>query len=455
MLVAHNLVEAYRGEIAEKLGELVRIPSVKGNPEPGMPFGAPLAAALSWALAQGAGMGLSCVNVDNYAGHVDFGSGDEIVGVLSHLDVVPPGEGWSFPPFCGEFRDGRVLGRGSADNKCSAVAALYSIKILASLGVVPKRKIRLIFGTDEENGSSDMPRYFARMPLPDLAFVPDSGCAITNREKGRLVVRLVARTQDSAVRLKAGLLVNMVPDLCELGFVDTPDSIGAEQARADSASADPAGADPARSFGTRVYRGKSWHGAWPKEGINAVALALADLRASGIETRNPLLEFLASSIAGETDGRSLGIALSDEPSGELTLNLGLVDACRPISAASLDIRYPVTCASGPIVESLAREAGRFGVDVEVRSDNPPLFVDENGELVRKLKLAFEKSTGERAVTESMGGRTYASCLKGRGVAFGPGAGEGAHQNDEYVDMDKLMRHLRISTQALWELACAD
>ena len=449
MLITRDLVEAYRGEIAEKLGELVRIPSVKGNPEPGMPFGAPLAAALAWALEEGARMGFSCANVDNYAGHVDFGSGDEIVGVLSHLDVVPSGEGWSFPPFCGEFRDGRVLGRGSADNKCSAVAALYSIKLLASLGVVPKRKIRLIFGTDEENGSSDMPHYFARMPLPDMAFVPDSGCAITNREKGRLLVRLLARTPDSAVWLKAGLLVNMVPDLCELGFVDKPDPAGA-----DMACAEPACAELAPSSGTRVYRGKSWHGAWPGEGVNAAALALAELRASGIETRNPLLDFLAVAIAAETDGQSLGIACRDGHSGALTLNLGLVDAGRPESRASLDIRYPVSLSAAPILDALRRRAADFGVLIESGSDNPPLFVDEESLLVRCLKRAYEKVTGEKALTESMGGRTYASCLKGRGVAFGPGAGEGAHQVDEYVDMDRLMRHLRVSTQALWELACS-
>ncbi len=439
MLISQDQVEVYRKEIIGKLGELVRIPSVKESPAAGMPFGLPLATALSWVLGEGARMGFACANVDNYAGHVDFGGGDEIVAVLSHLDVVPVGEGWTYPPFCGEYREGRVYGRGSADNKCSAVAALYSIKLLSDLGVVPRRKIRLIFGTDEENGSSDMPHYFAKMPLPDMAIVPDAGYSITNREKGRLHVRLQAMTPDSAVKLKAGQLVNMVPDLCELTFF------------AGSPGADP-DAGPAAG---KVYRGKSWHGAWPKEGVNAAALAMLDMRESGTETHNFLLDFLAAKIGSETDGASLGIACSDSHSGELTLNLGLVDADRPLSKASLDIRYPVTCSSGPILEALSSAAARFGVTIASHSDNPPLFVDEESELVRKLKLAFEKVTGEVARTESMGGRTYASCLQGRGVAFGPGAGEGAHQNDEYVDMDRLMRHLRISTQALYELACAE
>lgn len=117
LLRSIDQVEVYRKEIIGKLGELVRIPSVKESPAAGMPFGLPLAAALSWVLGEGARMGFACANVDNYAGHVDFGGGDEIVAVLSHLDVVPVGEGWTYPPFCGEYREGRVYGRGSKYSK--------------------------------------------------------------------------------------------------------------------------------------------------------------------------------------------------------------------------------------------------------------------------------------------------------------------------------------------------
>ena len=423
-----------RRELAEKIGELVRIPSVRGDPLPGMPYGEGPAKALEWMLRECRELGLHCENVENVAGHADFG-GDEgggIVGVLCHLDVVPPGAGWSGDPFGGEYRDGRVYGRGSADNKCACVSALFSVRILREMGIVPKRKIRIIFGTDEECGSSDMPIYFSKMPLPDMAIVPDAGEMIINREKGRILLRLRAQTPESMVLMRGGVAPNIVPDTCELKLLSD-------------------GGDSAR----RTFSGKPWHGAWPSEGINAISLGLADLGNSGIASGNALVDFVMGKIGGETDGSRLGIARADEPSGALTVNLGTIDAGRGVSEAMLDIRYPVTCSGKGIIAAVRSAAAPYGVEAIAVSDAPPLFVDEESFLVMRLKLACEKVTGAPAMTQSMGGRTYAACLAGRGVAYGPGAGEGAHQADEYVDMERLMRHLRISTQALYELACVD
>ncbi|MCE1197196.1 Sapep family Mn(2+)-dependent dipeptidase [bacterium] len=352
--------------------------------------------------------------------------------MLCHLDVVPPGTGWSADPFSGEYRDGRVHGRGSADNKCACLSALFSVRILREMGIVPKRKIRIIFGTDEECGSSDMPVYFSKMPLPDVAIVPDAGEMIINREKGRILLRLRAGTPESTVLMRGGIAPNSVPDKCELALLS-------------------GGGTPTR----KSFSGKPWHGAWPSEGVNAISLGLADLEKSGQASGNALVDFLMREIGGETDGSRLGVACADELSGALTVNLGTVDAGRGASEALLDIRYPVTRSGERIIAAVRSAAARYGVEAVAISDAPPLFVDEESFLIKRLKLACEKVTGAPAMTQSMGGRTYAACLAGRGVAYGPGAGEGAHQADEYVDMERLMRHLRISTQALYELACAD
>lgn len=288
-----------------------------------------------------------------------------------------------------------------------------------------------------------MRRYFERKPLPDLAFVPDAGSEIINREKGRLLVRLHAPTPDSSIELSAGVMPNIVPDLCEVTSYAESD-LAVQPSRRTIAKA---------CLRTkRKYCGKSWHGAWPSGGTNAVALAIAEIRGSGIATRNALLEFISDRISNETDGSSLGIACADKLSGELTLNLGVVKAGRPESESLLDIRYPVTYRSGLLLEAIRNAIHTYGIEMTVVSDDPPLFVDEDSILVRKLKIAHEKATGQKAIVQSMGGKTYASCLGNRGVAFGPGAGVGAHQIDEWVDLDRLMRHLWISTQAMYELA---
>ena len=56
-------------------------------------------------------------NMDNYVGRVRWGGYGTQYAVLSHVDVVPEGTGWSVPPFAGTVKDGRLYGRGSTDVK--------------------------------------------------------------------------------------------------------------------------------------------------------------------------------------------------------------------------------------------------------------------------------------------------------------------------------------------------
>ena len=69
------------------------------------------------------------------------------------------GDGWNTDPFEGVIADGRITGRGVLDDKGPVIAALYAMKALKDSGAELKRRIRLIVGTDEETGSTDMERY--------------------------------------------------------------------------------------------------------------------------------------------------------------------------------------------------------------------------------------------------------------------------------------------------------
>lgn len=75
--------------LTEDIAALCKIKSVEGDPKPGMPFGEGPAQALEAALAMGERMGFKTENFDNYVGHIEYGEGEEIVGILGHVDVVP------------------------------------------------------------------------------------------------------------------------------------------------------------------------------------------------------------------------------------------------------------------------------------------------------------------------------------------------------------------------------
>ena len=82
-------VESYRDELVRRLGVLVSIPSVQGAAEENAPFGKGPAAALDAALDMLAKDGFRTCNVDHYAGYAEMGSGDKLIGITGHLDVVP------------------------------------------------------------------------------------------------------------------------------------------------------------------------------------------------------------------------------------------------------------------------------------------------------------------------------------------------------------------------------
>ncbi|HPX97862.1 MAG TPA: M20/M25/M40 family metallo-hydrolase, partial [Thermotogota bacterium] len=148
-------IDALVPEMVEEICHAVKIPSFQEAPQPDAPFGAETARILAFTLASGERKGFVVKNVDNYAGHIEFGSSGKLYAALGHLDVVPVEKGgadWSVPPFEGIVKDGAIWGRGASDDKGPTFAALYALYALKRLGVAPKNRIRIILGTNEETG---------------------------------------------------------------------------------------------------------------------------------------------------------------------------------------------------------------------------------------------------------------------------------------------------------------
>ena len=113
--------------------------------------------------------------VANLAGHIEFGKGDELFGVLGHVDVVP-GKGWTSEPFEPVIRNNEIVARGVQDDKGPTMAAYYALKILHNEGYEFNRRVRLIVGTDEESDWQCTDAYFKEeeMPSPDFHLMLNS-----------------------------------------------------------------------------------------------------------------------------------------------------------------------------------------------------------------------------------------------------------------------------------------
>src|SRR5690606_19096506 len=148
--------------------------------------------------------------------HIEVGKGEEILGILCHLDVVPAGDGWKYPPFSVTIEDGKIYARGALDDKGPTLAAYYALKLLVDMGVDFKKKVRIILGTDEESGWRGLQYYLTKEKMPDLGFAPDANFPLIFGEKGIMNGMFTGRCEDNGLyQLNFGERTNVVPDKAE------------------------------------------------------------------------------------------------------------------------------------------------------------------------------------------------------------------------------------------------
>jgi len=460
-------IQKEQAEMISTLQELIAIPSVKAAPAgAGAPFGPEIARALEYVLAWGERQGFTTKNLSGYAGHLEYGTGEKLVGVLVHLDVVPAGEGWRYPPFSGTVADGKIYDRGAIDDKGPAVAVMYALKALKDSGVKLGKKIRIIFGCDEESGWRCMEHYFQHERKPDYGFTPDAYFPLINSEKGQMALKFegeAAPGGDGIVlrTFSGGTRRNVVPENAEAVLV-FPDPAGLERGRAALLAQGIDGIEvldlPEKNQLKVRARGVSAHGSTPELGDNAV-IKLAQALAP-VEGRGNLwaaVRFLRERIGRETDGRGLGIACQDEVSGALTLNLGVVRTGAGKVWMEVDIRSPHSANHEAIKKKVAAHLQPYGLKIVESRTMAPHYLPVDHHLVQVLLQVYREETGDQSPPVATGGRTYAATL-GNGVAFGPGfpgQPEMAHQKDEYFAVDDLMTCTRIYAKALYALAKAE
>lgn len=450
-----KVMQKYKDDILKDIAALVSIPSVAGPPAPNAPYGEPCAQALNFILERAKKLQFDTRNIDNAVGHAQYGSGVDIAAVITHVDVVSAGEGWSTDPFSATMIGRRLYGRGVADDKGAAVAALYCLKAIKDMGIRGKRRLRVIFGSAEETGMKDMELYFNNQPLPVLGFSPDSEYGICNREKGILHLQIKNPNPTGSAEFHAGRALNTVADRAHFSFSCSEDEYHALLATATKCAVEvTAEKQPERIL---LYaRGRSEHAMDAPKGLNAATHLLSAVSQSiDISRFDPLILFLHEAIGTQTNGENLTIQCADEPSGELTINVGLVSINSETSSISLDIRYPVTSSSEEIIEKISIATSRYGLECELLEDLPPLYLPETSEISTILKRSYENITGQTANFYSTGGGTYARTLRGKGVAFGPLFHSGSYHNlhgaNEFIDIDEFMMHCEICLEAMIQM----
>lgn len=414
--------------------------------------------AINFMLKRANDFGLTGEQVTDESMHIQLGSKGKLCGILSHLDVVPAGNNWSVLPYSLTEKDGRLYGRGIADDKGAALVTLYCLRALKEEGIDGVNALRAIYGTSEECGMEDIDGYFEKMPVPDLSFTPDSDYGICYAEKGILQIEVSTKGNLATVlsQLHSGKAINAVPDIAYALL----DSSNYDEQNLLELSKKTEGNFEFNSTidGLMVIsRGKAAHACEPHKGFNAAA-ALVELLAKAYTPTEigTICDFIDIAIGNETDGCSLGLKTHCSISGDLTVNLGYIHIEGNEARAAFDIRYPVSITGGSVYRQFRYAAKHNKLDVKVLNHEKPLYIEKDSELVKLLSDAYKAVTGEEPELYTTGGGTYARKLGGKGLAFGPAFKDdevNMHNADESIDKEKFFTHAQICLEAMYRMYC--
>ncbi len=439
-------MEKYFDEIVRSTVEILKYDSSLQEAQEGYPFGKGAGECLEYFLSLAESMGFETRNYDNYVGEVLFGEGKEFA-ILAHLDVVPAGSGWKYPPFGGVINDEpseggvegtKIWGRGAMDDKTPAIVCLYALKALKNEGVTPKRAFKLIVGCNEEAGWKCIEHYKKVAVMPEEGFTPDADFPVIYAEKGILHFTAKFPLNEAPMSaLNAGERVNMVCDnatailtrkaASHLVYYENP--IEGTRLSYDNT--------------TNILRvdGKSAHGSTPEKGANALQALLCFL-ASFDEGCARVYDLLFNDVTGLK-------ALEDE-TGKLTLSPDLAVWKNGVLSVTSDIRFPATLP----LDTVTAKLDEFGVEYEIDNYQAPLYNDPNGKLISTLTAVYNRVTGNNEAPIAIGGGTYARALK-CGCAFGPEMKDEEatiHQANEYVTFERIRLMSAVYYEALKALA---
>ncbi len=441
----HEWLYGKRAEIKTTIARLVQHQSFYRWDQGEVPFGAGVDACLREALDIGHELGFNTYkDPDGYYGYVEMGDGPQLLAILCHVDVIPPGDlrSWFTPPFALDERAGRLYGRGVQDNKGPLVAALYAMKAIKESGIALRHRVRLIVGTDEENLWRCIARYKEQEQLPDAAFTPDSSFPVIHAEK-RLVQAYLYEPPCADLQLDCGGLFNIVPDkACYSG----------PKQRQVQKQLDRLGY-PWQQDGERLMvLGQQAHASrCDKEGVNAIVRLCRALSGAGYV--HPALGFCSLVVGTDPHLRALLGDVQDRVSGKLTVNLASLKMDDTATQIGIDMRVPVTIPLEEFRARMRHAVQQLGWRYEEYDHLEPLYISAESALVQTLCASYSAVMGHPCVPGASAGITYARAIPNC-VPFGahfPTRPYQAHMPNESIAMEDLLLASEIYAVSLLRL----
>lgn len=439
-----NIVNENRRDMIESIKAAVRINSVmdENTATESMPFGKGVDESLRKTLEIAESLGFKTVYKDGYYGYAEIGEGEELIGILGHIDVVPIGDEskWKFPPFSATEEDGYIYGRGTQDDKGPTIAAMYAVKALLDAGVKFGKRVRFIIGGDEENLWRCIAKYTENgEEIPSMGFTPDSSFPVTNAEKSLVQFYLRGKgSKDLSLNISGAL--NAVPGVA---------NYTGELADKLAEKLDELKFEYEKDGESITVIGKRVHAASADKGVNAIERLCKALYEIGV--KDDVVRFVAE--LSDSVGSKILPNCVDDVSGTLTLNLGELIINEKESKIGFDSRVPVKFTIEDLENAVKENAANYGLEFEEFDRLKSLYVPADSELIKTLVSVYEQETGLEGTPKSSGGATYAKAIDNC-VAFGamfPFDEKTEHQENERVNIKNMIKATEIYALSVYRL----
>ena len=447
-------VDRHTEAVFRDIARLVAVDSVEGAPAENAPFGPGPRKALDLGLQIARELGLEAVDCEGRIGYASVGGdGERYLATITHLDVVPVGDGWEEDPFTMREREGWIIGRGVMDDKGPSVLCLYALKYLKDRNVPLRYPVRALLGANEETGMGDLEYYLANYPAPLFCFSPDANFPLCNGEKGIYHGRIVSKLPlGDILDIHGGVAPNVIPDKAE-AVVRAGKLANGEYVDAEEVSP---------GVWHLLAHGKGGHASLPKGTRNAIGVLVDYLLANEVGDENDAAFLrLIQKLHSAWDGSALGVQADDGNFEPLTIVGGVIGVEDGRMFQTVDSRYPTTTSGEQIAAGIRAHAGGIA-EVTVDRDAAPFYMALDNPAVQACIRAYNDFTGENAKPYTIGGGTYARHFP-NAVAFGPEHPERPmpdfagpiHGVDEAASMDWLLEALKVYILALVELEKLD
>ena len=455
-----EIIEKNKNNIINTVSDLIKIPSISIESDSIHPFGIECTNALNYILEIGKSMGFKTKNLNNYCGYIEFGEGEELIGIIGHLDVVPAliDDGWSNPPFSPIIKDNKLFGRGAIDDKGPVISALYAMKAVMDSSKISKR-VRLILGLNEEKSWKCIEYYKQNEEWPSIGFSPDANFPAIYAEKGILSLEFINDFEiDNFEILEINHnnnALNVVPKYCAITLKQKNSDSNHINSILNSTTSNikihhiDNTTLKIESFGIAA------HAAHPELGKNAITNLIKFL-INNFEMKNNYLQTLEKiGFFNIESPNFLNNETIEDETGILTYNLATLEYKENKLIMKTNLRVPVSMSLNDLKIRFETLKNYFEkLEINELSSQESLYVDKNSYLVKTLVNIFNKKTGLNTVPIAIGGGTYARAFENF-ISYGatmPGDLDMCHQVDEYIEINNLILSSKIYAEAIYELA---